>query len=330
MNGAEGLLGLASAFQGFAKGVQDGEDRQYKRMEMEAKLEAQRQDKERQREMDEATNRMNLFKVREQGFLVPAGTASVNDLDMSNLQHDPQSLAMKRLAARGGAAPIKDDPFSADLRTKWLNDPTTKNTREVMAGYDAVKTAAKDPSAAGDLSLIFGYMKMVDPGSSVKEGEFANAQNSAGLSDKLRNQYNQLLNGQRLNAAQRGDFVNQARNLYKSRYANQKRFSDSIRGVAQRRGLKGEDIALDDMFLDPEQDEQIEIANDPRGLVSPVEAGNEGLLAQGAGLVKRMFMGREKSEPVQYEADVLKYAKENNITPEAAQAIKLKRTGGKK
>lgn len=38
--GTQGLIGLASGIQGFAKGMMDAEDRNYKRMEMDAKLKA--------------------------------------------------------------------------------------------------------------------------------------------------------------------------------------------------------------------------------------------------------------------------------------------------
>lgn len=316
---------LAGGFEGFVKGWKDAEDRNYRQMEMDAKIEAQRQDKERQRYMDEAKNQMDLFAIRKEGYKVPQGISGPADLDMSTLEVDPKAIALRKRTG-AGAGQIKDDPFSADLRSKWLSDPTTKATREVLAGYETVKIAAKDPSPAGDLSLIFGYMKMLDPGSTVREGEFANAQNAAGLPDQIRNQYNKILKGERLNANQRQDFLTQAQRKYASQFATQKRFSDSIRGIATRRGLRGEDIALDDMFLDPSTEEQVQA---PQGLVAPVEAGNEGLLSQGAGLLKRMFMGREKQAPVKYDADVLNYARENNISPEAAQAIKLKRTGGK-
>lgn len=282
MNGAEGLLGIASAFKGFNEGMKDAEDRKYKQMEAEAKVNAKLEDRERQRFQDK-------LEARKAGFLVPEGDG---DMDPATMQYDPQYLALKRkIGAGGGAGPIKDDPFSTDLRTKWLNDPTTKATREVMAGYDKVKVAAQNPTAAGDLSLIFGYMKMLDPGSTVREGEFANAQNAAGVPDQIRNMYEKVRAGTRLSPQQRRDFLNQAKNVYKSQYGNQERFSSSIRGIAQRRGLRGEDIALDDMFLNPANDEDVVIPDDE---ISPVEAGNEGLLSKGAGLVKRFFMGSER------------------------------------
>ena len=83
-------------------------------------------------------------------------------------------------------------------------------------GYQKVQAAANNPSAAGDLSLIFGFMKVLDPASVVRETEFANAQNATGVPEQIRNQYNKILSGERLNPNQRADFIRQARELARS------------------------------------------------------------------------------------------------------------------
>ncbi len=80
--------------------------------------------------------------------------------------------------------------------------------------YDTLVTAGKNPSAAGDLSIIFAYMKLLDPPSTVREGEQALAANAAGVPDRVRNIYNRVLTGERLAPAQRQDFINQARSQY--------------------------------------------------------------------------------------------------------------------
>lgn len=107
------------------------------------------------------------------------------------------------------------DPVAADLARgemgmrKEVSD-RIKNDRSVVGMYQNLQSAASDPSAAGDLSMIFSYMKMLDPGSVVREQEFANAQNAAGVPDQIRNAYNRALNGERLNPNQRRDFLRNA------------------------------------------------------------------------------------------------------------------------
>ncbi|WP_204128690.1 hypothetical protein, partial [Pseudomonas ogarae] len=76
--------------------------------------------------------------------------------------------------------------------------------------YGQIAQAAKTPSAQNDLALIFSYMRMLDPASVVREGEFATAQNAAGVPDQIRNAYNKAVNGERLNPEQRTGFVSSA------------------------------------------------------------------------------------------------------------------------
>jgi hypothetical protein len=57
-------------------------------------------------------------------------------------------------------------------------------------------------------------MKILDPGSTVREGEFANAQNSGGVDDRVIALYNSLFAGTRLSQVQRDDFINRASRLY--------------------------------------------------------------------------------------------------------------------
>lgn len=102
----------------------------------------------------------------------------------------------------------------SDLRKEFNSLPDVKTFNDVDSAFQKVKSAASNPSAAGDLSAIFAYMKMLDPGSSVHEGEFANAQNAGGIDQKIAAAYNNVLNGQRLTQGQREDFIKQAAGLH--------------------------------------------------------------------------------------------------------------------
>lgn len=71
-------------------------------------------------------------------------------------------------------------------------------------------------SPAADMSMIYSFMKINDPGSTVREGEYATAQNATGVPARVTNIYNSLVNGNRLNPAQRDNFLASAKSLYKS------------------------------------------------------------------------------------------------------------------
>ena len=55
---------------------------------------------------------------------------------------------------------------------------------KVRDAFNRVVTSAEDPSAAGDLALIFNFMKTLDPGSVVRESEFSTAAQAGSFLDR--------------------------------------------------------------------------------------------------------------------------------------------------
>lgn len=126
------------------------------------------------------------------------------------------------------------------LRTEYISQGKVNEFITVKNAYQ--KVAGAENTAAGDLGLIFNFMKILDPGSTVREGEFANAQNSAGVPDQIKNIYNKIQSGQRLNPSQRADFKRQAANQFNSHIKTQKELSKFYESQAKQRGLDPQDI----------------------------------------------------------------------------------------
>lgn len=146
------------------------------------------------------------------GRVMPAPKAGGRDAP-SGYQWGPDGQSL--IPIPGGPADRKNNPTASDLAKgemglrKELTD-RVKEPRSVISMFQKVQLAAQQPSAANDLALIFAYMKMLDPGSVVREQEFANAQNAAGVPDQVRNAWNKALRGERLNENQRAQFVSSA------------------------------------------------------------------------------------------------------------------------
>lgn len=134
----------------------------------------------------------------------------------------------KRAAAQftAGPTPEKAFDFEQKLRNEYNNQ--TKEFQEVRSA--ATRVNAADNSAAGDLSLVYSFMKALDPGSVVRETEFATAQNAAGVPDRVRNIYNKALSGERLTPEQRAEFKKQANSLAKAAEGREK----EVRGGIER------------------------------------------------------------------------------------------------
>jgi hypothetical protein len=88
-------------------------------------------------------------------------------------------------------------------------------------------------------------MKMLDPGSVVREGEFATAQNAAGVPDRVLNLYNKALSGNGLNEGQRKNIRAQADSLFKKTAEDERRVRDGISRIARNYGLNTDNIFID-------------------------------------------------------------------------------------
>jgi len=132
--------------------------------------------------------------------------------------------------------------------------------------YSFQRLNAAQDDAAGDLALIFNYMKMLDPGSAVREGEFANAQNAAGVPDQIRNQWNKLMSGERLNPEQRNSFKAQAAKIFKPYKEQGDRLRTAYTSEAKRIGIEPSAI-----FLSAPQEEQPQTAPQPGPAMTPAQ-----------------------------------------------------------
>jgi hypothetical protein len=134
---------------------------------------------------------------------------------------------------------------SGELRKEFSAIPSVRQFSEQANAFGRIEASASNPSAAGDLALIFNYMKVLDPGSTVREGEFANAQNAAGIPERIRAIYNNAMEGTRLTETQRSDFLSRAKNLYDNAERSYMRTYNQYKDIAQRRNLPIADALID-------------------------------------------------------------------------------------
>ena len=142
----------------------------------------------------------------------------------------------------------KPDQNKLEEQSRHFRDRFSAESKPYIdskAAFSKIITAAKDPSAAGDLGLIYGYMRMLDPTSVVREREFATAQNAAGIPERVRNLFNRAVSGERLTPEQRSDFAKQSRDIFmRERAAHDQRVSEYTR-QAKLFGLPTESVIQD-------------------------------------------------------------------------------------
>jgi hypothetical protein len=155
--------------------------------------------------------------------------------------------------AAGAAAPAGPQPIipgtgkgfanEKDLRSEFTAQ--MKPYTELAQAFRKVEAAALNPSAAGDISLVYGYMKILDPGSTVMQGEQATAQNAGSVPERVRAQYNKALTGEGLIDTVRLDFYAQARNLIESQRQMAADVGDRYKQYADAYKLDSNQIVFD-------------------------------------------------------------------------------------
>lgn len=169
-------------------------------------------------------------------------------------QSDAAAAASNRANRGGGAGGVLGPQFDDETKLRGEFIKGADEFVKVRDAFGRIQASASDPSAAGDLALIFSYMKILDPGSVVREQEFANAQNAAGVPDQIRNMYNKVLSGERLAPNQRQDFTGRATKLYQQQLSNFQKTRRIYEGLAGQYGF-APDRAAPDLSLGVTGDE---------------------------------------------------------------------------
>jgi len=105
-----------------------------------------------------------------------------------------------------------------------------------------------------DIALIFAFMKTLDPGSTVREGEFATAANAGGIPDRIVATYNKALKGEFLaDDEQRNNFINTAKKSYFGLTTEAKSVADRYRSMAKDRGIPENLVVPSNTFQQAQQ-----------------------------------------------------------------------------
>lgn len=153
----------------------------------------------------------------------------------------PQAQAFADLREAGDA----DEPPSL-TEVAGVRKEFTRLSGDFVTMRNAVnKVNAAIDSGAGDISLVFNYMKILDPNSVVRESEFATAENTAGIPERIWRTYNRALTGERLSQSQRDEFVSAANILFDTQLVSQERLQSEFTGIAERANINPKDVIVD-------------------------------------------------------------------------------------
>lgn len=140
--------------------------------------------------------------------------------------------------------------FIQSLRKEFSQ--RSKDFATQRSGFDALTSGEDTP--AGDIALIFNYMRILDPGSRVTEGEVHLAGQTTGVPGRIINMYNRIVEGGTMNKDQRADFRRQAKRAFEKAEGRQKSLVKSFGEIADRSRIDRADIFtnLEPDVLSPE------------------------------------------------------------------------------
>ena len=142
---------------------------------------------------------------------------------------------------------LRDPTAVAKAAMSFQNDyrAATKPSYARAQAYESMMQAAKDPSAKGDLTMVYSFIKALDPESVVREGEIDLVNANRSVPDKVKGYAQKLATGQNLLPNERQDLIKQAQTLTQTDYKRSRNDVKAYRDNAQRLGLDADLYAPD-------------------------------------------------------------------------------------
>lgn len=103
---------------------------------------------------------------------------------------------------------------TTDLKKQFGGEPIYKEFAGMQTAYSQVTSAIKQGTPIGDTAAATKIMKLLDPGSVVRETELGMAMAATGKMDRLKNYMDLYISGKKLTDSQRVEFQSLADQLY--------------------------------------------------------------------------------------------------------------------
>ena len=163
----------------------------------------------------------------------------LNQLTPQEMAQVNQYIESRQVRVAGAGVPSQAPSFkdAGELRKEYNSLPPIKAFSEVQSAFDQIKTGIESTSAAGDLTAATKFMKLLDPGSVVRESELGMAMAATGVLDRALAYKDYIAKGTKLSPMQRADFLNVATQLYNAAKSRKDDIENQYTEIAQVGGL---------------------------------------------------------------------------------------------
>ena len=139
---------------------------------------------------------------------------------------------------------------SLKIRTTLRGEQIYKDVIEVNNGYQNVRTGFEADNAPGDLFIINGLAKILDPGSVIRPAEFDTVEQSQGFFSRFGMAFDKFMEGDRLSSEARGKFNEIVESVVaEKRKPLQSLIETFYLPLAQERGVSINDIIPREVYM---------------------------------------------------------------------------------
>jgi hypothetical protein len=160
--------------------------------------------------------------------------------ELAAAQRD-QASATRDQARATAQGPIGER--TSGFRKEFAGLPEVKNYKDIAPILEAVRKAPNTPQ--GDLQLIYGVGKIMDPGSVVREGEMGLVIKSGSPQERLQGFISYLQGGGQLTPGARARLYAVLEGAVGERKAQYDAARQAYTGIAQRGGVSPDDVFVD-------------------------------------------------------------------------------------
>jgi hypothetical protein len=182
-----------------------------------------------------------ILKLSGQGQAAPEGASPVGkiaqDVNAGLIPKSVLDAAIKVDAQAADGSLTLQQKIAEEARLRGEYAKRTEDLSAAERNFSIIETSSMDQSGAGDIALVTSFMKMLDPGSVVRETEFATAANAGGLLAKLSGIAKKVEDGQFLSEQQRADFKRLAGEYLNAAKTQEQGVQQSFNLIVENYGL---------------------------------------------------------------------------------------------
>jgi len=131
-----------------------------------------------------------------------------------------------------------------NLSKAFKQEPIYKDYNDMQSAFGQVISSLSQGTPIGDVAGATKVMKLLDPGSVVRESELGIAMAASGRMDRLQNYFSNMMSGQKLTPTQRDDFRALSNELYAAAGDTYNKKRKEFKGFGEAYGFKNLDAAL--------------------------------------------------------------------------------------